>query len=140
MTPGKCAELRALNLYTVEALEAIEGVELKNLGLGGRELKNMAKEYLDHSRRIAPDTQRIAMDAAKDERLKILEEDNAILKHKLTSGEAQFEAMSIDELRTYITTQTGAAPHGSNNKKTLIRMAMNHRAGQSADVETQTQG
>ena len=31
---------RALNLYTVEQLAAIDGQELKNLGPGGRELKN----------------------------------------------------------------------------------------------------
>lgn len=141
VTAGKCAELRAQNLYTVEALAAIEGSELKNLGIGGRELKNAAIEYMDHARRIAPDTQMAAKMEAAEARMKILEEDNAILKNKLASGEAQFEAMSIEELRAYVTTQTGAAPHGSNNKKTLIRMAMNHRAGGAAgSAEAETQG
>lgn len=136
MTAGKCAELRAQNLYTVEALAEIEGIELKNLGQGGRELKNMAVEYLDHSRRIAPDTQMAAEMEATRLRLKILEEDNAILKTKLASGEAQFEAMSLDELRNYITTRTGAAPHGSNTRKTLIRLAMNQSAGGQAGQGT----
>jgi hypothetical protein len=36
LTDGKRAELRALNVYTVEQLAEIEGAELKNLGTNGR--------------------------------------------------------------------------------------------------------
>ena len=47
LTEGSRAELRALNIYTVEALASIDGQQLKNLGLGGREMKNAAMEYLE---------------------------------------------------------------------------------------------
>ena len=46
LTDGKRAELRALAIYTVEALAELDGQPLKNLGIGGRELKNKAIEYL----------------------------------------------------------------------------------------------
>ena len=42
LTEASRAELRALNIYTVEALAAIDGQELKNLGHGGRDMKNKA--------------------------------------------------------------------------------------------------
>src|SRR5262245_6637514 len=46
LTEGKRAELKALSIYTAEALAELEGQPLKNLGLGGRELKNKAQDYL----------------------------------------------------------------------------------------------
>jgi len=52
LTEGKRAELRALSIYTAEALAELDGQPLKNLGLGGRDLKNLAADYLasgDHN-------------------------------------------------------------------------------------------
>src|SRR5436190_8350730 len=46
LADGRRAELRAQNIYTLEQLAGIEGVELKNLGPGGREMKNKAEEYM----------------------------------------------------------------------------------------------
>lgn len=46
LVPAKRSELRALNIYTVEALAELDGQPLKLLGIGGRELKNKAIEYL----------------------------------------------------------------------------------------------
>ena len=39
-----------------------------------------------------------------------------------TTG-AQFDDMTLEQLREYIKTNTGHAPHGSLNRKTLMRMA-----------------
>src|SRR4249920_961142 len=46
LTEARRAELRAQNIYTVEALAHIDGQELKNLGQGGRDMKNAAMEYV----------------------------------------------------------------------------------------------
>src|SRR5262245_13888231 len=46
LTEARRAELRALNIYTIEALAEVEGAELKNLGYQGRDLKNRAIEYI----------------------------------------------------------------------------------------------
>jgi hypothetical protein len=54
LTEARRAELRALNIYTVEALAHIDGQELKNLGPGGRELKNQAEEYIEEAKTRAP--------------------------------------------------------------------------------------
>lgn len=44
---SKRRELKALNIHTVEALAALDGTPLKQIGMGGRELKNQAKAYLE---------------------------------------------------------------------------------------------
>lgn len=46
LTDSKRSELRALNIYTLEALAELDGQPLKNLGIGGRDLKNKAVDYL----------------------------------------------------------------------------------------------
>ena len=79
LTDAKRAELRALAIYTVEALAELDGHPLKNLGIGGRELKNKAIEYLansNHDGVIARQQQQI------DElltRIKSMEEENRVL-------------------------------------------------------------
>jgi hypothetical protein len=127
LTEGRRAELRALNIYTVEALAAIDGHELKNLGQGGRELKNHAEKYISDTRAGAPSTQLQAELEALRARNQMLEDDNSLLKQKVTVTPTQsvdeFEEMTPDQLREYVTANTGHAPQGNLSPKTLLRMA-----------------
>jgi hypothetical protein len=128
LTEGKRAELRALNIYTVEALASIDGQELKNLGQYGRDLKNKALEFMQQGETHAPSTQLQAELDALKARNAVLEEDSKALKsiadnQPATEAERQFENMDLDQLREFITTATGHAPHGSMTRKTLVRMA-----------------
>jgi hypothetical protein len=136
LTEGRKAELRAQNVYTVEQLAAIEGSELKNLGPGGREMKNHAADYIEESRGNAPNLQMLAELEAMKARNAVLEEDVKILaeraKEKSARDDAEFDRMSLPELRDYITTQTGQAPVGSLNRKTLLRMASEARPDKAA--------
>jgi hypothetical protein len=54
-----------------------------------------------------------------------LEEDAKALSGALESRAepTQFDTMSLEQLREFITTNSGHAPHGSLNRKTLMRMA-----------------
>ena len=133
MSAGKCAEMRAMNIYTVEALASVDGQELKNLGAGGRELKNAAMEYMaDTKASVAPNLQ--LQNELEQLRAKnaILEEDLAAKKAKEAQVEGEFEAMELQELRDFITTHTGHPPHGSLNRKTLVRMATECRPDKAA--------
>lgn len=125
MTAARCAEMRAQNLYTVEALAHIDGNELKNLGPGGRELKNKAIEYIAQSTAHAPDLKLAAELEAIKARNALLEEDVLRLKNAVSS-EGRFDGMSNDQIREFITTQSGQAPLGSMSRKTLIRMAQEY--------------
>jgi hypothetical protein len=126
LTDGRRSELRAQNVYTVESLAAIEGAELKNLGPGGREMKNQAMAFIEESRGAAPNKQMLAELEALKARNAILEED-LTLKKSVDESEGEFAGMSIDQLREFIKTNTGQGPVGQPARKTLVRMAMDCR-------------
>ena len=120
LTEARRAEMRALNVYTVEQLAATDGTELKNLGPGGRDLKNKAIEFLEESKANSGNTQLAAELEALRARNAVLEEDVARLKE----GDGEFDGMTLEQLRDYIASQTGHAVQGAGlNRKTLVRMA-----------------
>ena len=131
LTEGKRAELRAQNVYTVEQLAAIDGQELKNLGLGGRELKNRASEFIAESKNSAPNLQMAAELEAMRAQNALLAEDLEALKLR-QAGEGQFKEMTDDQIRDFITTHTGHAPTGNLTRKTLVRMATDARPSKAA--------
>jgi hypothetical protein len=130
LTEARKAEMRALNIYTVEQLAAIDGQELKNLGMGGRDLKNSAQAYIDDAKHNVPNIALQAKLEAAEARNAVLEGDVAILRDRRAMAEAQFDAMSDADLREYIKTHTGVAPVGQPAHKTLVRMAMDARPEQ----------
>jgi hypothetical protein len=132
LTEGRRAELRAQNIYTVEQLAGIDGQELKNLGQGGREMKNWAMEYIAESKIAAPSMQLQAELEALRARNQVLEEDNDALKRRTATAEAQFEDMTDDQIHKYIQTHTGHPPQGNLPRKTLVRMAMEARPSKAA--------
>lgn len=135
LTEARCAELRAQNVYTIEALAAIEGQELKNLGQGGRDMKNAAVEYLEETQRGAVNTQMAAELEALRAENQLMKEDLTALKEKVKPQAKtvqfdpadEFDGMSPEQLRDYITTNTGVAPKGALNRKVLLRMARDAR-------------
>jgi len=125
LTEAKRVELRGFNIYTVEALAHVDGQELKNLGPYGRDYKNQAEAYMENAKRGAPAIEAQAELDALRARNMALEEDNAALQRKAQAEakDGNFESMSIEQLRDYITTHSGHAPHGSLSLKVLQRMA-----------------
>ena len=129
LSEGRRAELRALNVYTVEALAALDGQELKNIGLGGRELKNAAQAFIEQSKSNVPNLQMQAEIEALRAKNAVLEEDLAAERNKV---DAEFDGMSLEQLREFITANTGYPPAGTSNRKTLLRMAMDARPEKAA--------
>jgi hypothetical protein len=133
LTPARRAELRAMNVYTVEALAAIEGAELKNIGMGGRDLKNQAVAYLEETKSGAVSKQmEVEMEALRT-RNALLEEDVATLRSLKAKAEAEFAEMSDTQLKEFIAAHTGHTPLGNPNRKTLMRMALEARPGHTAE-------
>ncbi len=144
ITEARRAELRALNIYTVEALADVDGQPLKNLGPGGREMKNKAIAYLDNAKtHVAPNTAMEEELALLKAQLVPLQEDSAKLKQLMNAEDERpgmsqgpsdpddiFDNMTLDQMRDYITTNTGMAPHGSLGRKTLLRMCQDARTTQ----------
>jgi hypothetical protein len=138
LTEARRAELRAQNVYTVEQLAAIDGQELKNLGGGGRDLKNAAVEYLAEAKAGASNKQLEAELEALRAKNTLLEED-AKRRAELDAAKklddpatTDFDEMTSDQLREYITSHTGVAPTGSLSHKTLKRIALEAQPSKAA--------
>lgn len=113
---------RTFKIYSIEALHALEGPNLKNLGMVGNKLKDKARKFMEDR-------------ASGSDVLKELEAMRAELS-ALKAGAvpakdpspeemeaAKFEAMPEDELRAYIEDKTGAKPDGRMGKASLVNMA-----------------
>jgi hypothetical protein len=124
LTEARRAELRALNVYTAEQLAGIDGQELKNLGPGGRDLKNRAEAYIAEAKTLVADIAKDTEIEALRARLAVVEQDNEALKHRRSMLESEFDSMTTDEICAYIKTHTGVAPVGQVPHKNLIRMAI----------------
>lgn len=131
LTEGKRAELRALNIFTVEALAEIDGQPLKNLGINGRDFKNRAMEPIADSRAGVANRELMVELEQLKARNALLEED---MKTSLQrrDNEGEFETMSLDQLREYIAAQTGHSPQGSLTRRTLVQMAKDARPERAA--------
>lgn len=124
LTEARRAELRAQNIYTVEALAHIDGQELKNLGQGGRDMKNAAMEYIAASQTGAISAQLQAELEALRAKNQVMEEDLVALKAaKVPGPNDEFDEMDLPQLREFITANTGQAPLGTLNRKNLLRLA-----------------
>lgn len=51
LTPAQRSMLKGLQIHTLQALAAIDGISLKQLGAGGRELKNAALAFLENAQK-----------------------------------------------------------------------------------------
>jgi hypothetical protein len=134
LTQGKRLELKALSILTAEALAALDGNELKALGIGGRELKNQAIAYLDAASGSAVATKMAAdNEAMKDqiaEMRREMEELRAAAKANKQADE--FAGQSDEDLKAIIKAKTGQAPRGNPSRATLVAMAREVGAQEAA--------
>jgi hypothetical protein len=138
LTEARRAELRALNIYTLEALAHVDGQELKNLGLGGRDMKNKAEEFMaTAAATVGPSMKMEAEMEALQAKNQTLADDNERLKatrSTLVLSEKLFEHMTIEQLRAYIVSHTGHLPQGKLPIATLQRMAAEAHKQEPADA------
>lgn len=114
LTEARRQELRALKIYTAEALASLEGKNLNALGITGRELKKQAEAYLTNAGGSA---QTVAL-AAEVEALKA---EIAAMRAMPESGEEPDER---EALKAEIASITGTRPRGNPSVETL-RDALN---------------
>jgi hypothetical protein len=132
LTAAKCAELRALNIYTAEALALIDGSELKNLGPGGRDMKNQAIAFLESSSDMAKVTKLEAELEAVKARNQVLEDDIKQTITTLKEPPSEFDGMSDEQIKDHIKSLTGVTPKGNPSRRTLIRMAEEQKGNVAA--------
>lgn len=118
LTEAKRAELRALKVYTAEALASLDGKNLKNLGANGREMKNQALAYLEK----ATDSAGTVALAAEVESLKA-----QLAAVQAGPIDAAMDVPVSDDgekeaLKSQITDLTGSRPKGNPSVETLREM------------------
>ncbi|RUX96150.1 hypothetical protein [Mesorhizobium sp. M7D.F.Ca.US.004.01.2.1] len=146
---GKRRELIALNVKTVEQLASLDGTPLKQLGMGGRELKNQAQAYLDNASgsadvtNLASQVAALTQQLAEERRLReeymqggkpvateepvdddpgpVDEDDD--LEPVVAPTEGEIDAMDDEALKVYIARETGSRPRGNPNHDTLVAAA-----------------
>lgn len=121
LTQAKRSELKALSLYTCEALASLDGQPLKQLGMGGRELKTQAEAYLAK----ATDSAAVTRLAAENETLRAALAQMQIAQSAPTSsrGATPFDDMDEGSLKEWIKDASGSRPRGNPSIETLRRMA-----------------
>lgn len=124
ITPEQLSLCRTMKVYSVEALDALEGPNLKNLGMASNNLKQMARKYIEDRSGGASANARIA----ELERMiaELQGKSTAVPEQEPTLEEmenAPLEAMTDDELRLYIEDRTGAKPDGRLKRESLFNLA-----------------
>ncbi|QOF71861.1 hypothetical protein IG197_01850 [Aminobacter sp. SR38] len=150
LAEAKRRELKALNIHTVEALAGLDGNPLKQLGMGGRDLKNQAQAYLDNAAGSADVTALAAQNASLLEQMADLREQiaqmsgrntpvkevgatadpNVYATHDEPETEARpdastdFDKWDDDKLKDYIAEHNGSRPRGNPSHNTLVAAAV----------------
>lgn len=118
LTEAKRQELRALKVYTAEALSSLDGKNLAALGIHGREMKAQAEAYLE---RATGSASSVALAA-----------EVAALKAEIAAMRSESQGPSDDEkelLKTEIAGLTGARPRGNPSVETLRESLAEIKAG-----------
>lgn len=122
LTASRRSELKALKIYTAEALAGLDGPNLKVLAGEGYKLKEQAQAYLDKANSFS--------------NVHVLASENADLKARLAALEARlgpvanpvaepvsadpYEGLGDDDLKEKITNLTGSRPRGNPSRATLV--------------------
>jgi hypothetical protein len=128
ITPEQLSLCRAMRVYSIEAMHALEGSNLKNLGMNSNRLKEMANKYM--SDRMSG---KQALDRIAELEAKLAAMSRVIPVDEPTPEQAAevvdiadtelLGAMTEDELRDFIFDKTGTKPDGRLKHESLVNLA-----------------
>jgi hypothetical protein len=130
ITPAQLSICRALKIYSIEALEAVDGHQVKALGMNANDLKRMARRYVeDHAKRAINDTfdKMVEMQAEIDRLRAFIPTQEASPEEidvAIQAADAEFAVMTDDQIKDWIADRTGQGrPRGNPSRETLLSMA-----------------
>lgn len=139
LTAAKRAELKALNILTVEGLAGLDGTMLQRIGMGARELKNKAEAWLDSASGNAATAKMASELAARDDKIAALERQMADIiaaqsgkvapvvetpaPEVVPASNSPFEQWQDDDIKNWIKEATGNRPLGNPSHATLVARA-----------------
>lgn len=131
---GVSAELvslcRALKVYSIEALDRLEGAGLKSLGMTGNKLKDAARQFLAQrdgaagamSEIEALKAQIAAMKAAGVSAIPVEETPPEAIDAMVQAADDAFADMSDAQIKDELEKLTSARPRGNPSRATLVSM------------------
>ena len=132
LTRAQVAELKALDIFTVEQIADMTDRNRHILGPSARQIIAQARTYIDQARDTAA-PQRLAAEnealRAELERLKAESQANAFPAPmappagQIGDGAPDFDALDDAELKALIKDRTGETPRGNPSRETLLRQA-----------------
>lgn len=119
VTEEQLSICRVHRVYSIEALNTLEGDKLKSLGMMGNTLKELARKYIsDHSPSVAASNE---IEALK-KRIAELEKPSTVIP-TADEEEELYEAMTEEEIRDMIEAKTGSKPDGRLSHASLVNLA-----------------
>lgn len=133
VTTGRVAELKALNILSVEELANVPDSSLPRLGFNARELREQARTYIATAKGGADQAKMAADNARLSDTVAKLQEQMARLLNNVpqptTSAndevdeQRNIETLSDGELKAYIKRETGEPVRGNPSRDKLLARA-----------------
>ena len=125
LTAAKIAELRALNIHTIEALASLDTTGQKRLGMGALALKQQAQAHLDKMQGESVEMRLVEQNAALQAQIDQMKAQMADLSKQPieTVTVSPFQEMEADDIRAWLADRTGERPHGNLSHDKLVQMA-----------------
>lgn len=142
LTASKRLELKALHIHTAETLAALDGPNLKRLGMGGRELKTQAEAYLANAAGSVDVVKMAATIEALKAKLERLT-SQPVAATVASAPEAPagdispFAQMEAEDIKNWIKESGGAVPRGNASHATLVDAADKWNAEMAKKAQAQ---
>lgn len=126
LTTARVAELKAMNILSVEELANVTDNVVVTLGMGARELREQARSFIDAARGGAASAAAAAENERLKEQMEALQKQVALLMAGAVAPEPQtkdLEDCSDAELKDFIKRETGEPVRGNPSRDTLLSRA-----------------
>jgi len=124
ITPEMLSLCRTMKVYSIEALDALEGPNLKNLGMEANKLKEMARRWM-----ASQSSNQNLMDEVAQLKAKLAELEGkkaSVVVPVVTQDEVagfELEGKSDEDIRAFLLEKTGIKPDGRLGRTALLNMA-----------------
>lgn len=129
LSTAKKSELRSLNIYTIEALAEVDGSNIRNLGMGGGELREKARDWLKGYFGGDSDSSMADENEGLKQQIKFMMEEISSLKAASVAPTKDPTTLSLydhwDEpaLKRFIRQKTGESIRNGTPKSDLVARA-----------------
>jgi hypothetical protein len=126
VTPEQLSLCRALRIYSIEALDRLEGAGIKSLGMHANMLREAAKAFLADRNQGKTAMDEVAELRAEIARMKaamvpVQDSTPAAIEEALKAADDAFAGFSDEEIKTEIAAITGSRPKGNPSRTTLVQ-------------------